>query len=213
MNTVVTLACLLLLANAANFDISSSSTCTNYTAGFCTKWEQTGTVQEQMGSCFPGNARVIGRDGPIEMQYLRKGDEILGWVGGEERFVKVTSWLHRSPNANDEFLQLNSENGWLQVSAKHNLATNYYEFKFASEVESFFPHGEVDSVSKVINLGKYAPKTSSNNYFVLLEESNNSDKALAHCFAHIRNPELYETPFGLIESLWDMFAPSESSSD
>jgi hypothetical protein len=53
--------------------------------------------------------------------------------------------------------------------------------------------------------GVYAPKTNSNNFFVLLEESENGEKALAHCFAHIRNPELFEAPFAVVESLWDFF--------
>ena len=78
MNKLIFAASILVLALATNFDITSSSTCTNFTAGFCTKWEQTGTVQEQMGSCFPAPARVMGRNGPISMQELKRGDEILG---------------------------------------------------------------------------------------------------------------------------------------
>ena len=162
MNKLIFAATILVLALATNFDITSSSTCTNFTAGFCTKWEQTGTVQEQMGSCFPASARVMGRNGPISMQELKRGDEILGLVDGKEDFVKVTSWLHRDTTHDDEFLQLNTEAGWLQVSPKHNLASFEREYKFASEVTSLYPVGNVDSH------GKYAPKTTSNNFFVLL---------------------------------------------
>ncbi len=74
------------------------------------------------------------------------------------------------------------------MSSKHNLATKKQEFRFAEEVDSLFPAGPVTSVAKVTNLGKYAPKTTSNNYFVLLQNSPNQQKALAHCFAHIKNP-------------------------
>jgi hypothetical protein len=38
-------------------------------------------------------------DGPIEMRNLRKGDYILGFVNGQETFVKVTSWLHKDSQA------------------------------------------------------------------------------------------------------------------
>jgi len=51
---------------------------------------------------------------------------------------------------------------------------------------------------QVRRVGKYAPKTTSNNFFVLLEENKTNAKALAHCFAHIRNPEKYEFAFGVI---------------
>lgn len=33
-----------------------------------------------MGSCFPADAHAIGKEGPIKMKNLKKGDEILGWV-------------------------------------------------------------------------------------------------------------------------------------
>lgn len=207
MSKGLLLACLLVLALSTNFDITSTSVCTSMSAGFCTRWEQNGTVQEQLGSCFPAGARVLGRQGPIRMSDLRKGDEILGWVDGKEGFVKVTSWLHRKQEAVAEYLQLNTQDGWLQVSPKHNLASRTHQFRFAEETDSLFPARTVDSVQKVTALGLYAPKTTSNNFFVLLEGSKGEEKALAHCFAHIRNPELYETPFAMVEALWDFFVP------
>ena len=93
-------------------------------------------------------------------------------MDGKEEFVKVTSWLHRDTTHDDEFLQLNTEAGWLQVSPKHNLASFERDYKFASEITSLYPAGNVNSVAKVIAHGKYAPKTTSNNFFVLLEESS-----------------------------------------
>jgi hypothetical protein len=68
---------------ATNFDIISSSTCTNITQGICVKWEQNGTVQEQMGSCFPGKAKVMTKNGLMEMSKLKRGDDILGLVNGK----------------------------------------------------------------------------------------------------------------------------------
>ena len=80
---VIVLSLLIIFALGANFDIISTSTCTNTVNGFCTRWEQNGTVQEQMGSCFPGNARVITQEGPRSMRELKKGDMILGLVDGK----------------------------------------------------------------------------------------------------------------------------------
>lgn len=61
MRSILFIVTLLVGASCANFDIVSSSVCTDFSKGFCTKWEQNGTVQEQLGSCFPGDAKVIGR--------------------------------------------------------------------------------------------------------------------------------------------------------
>ena len=36
----------------------------------------------------------------------------------------------------------------------------------------------------------FAPRTKTNNYFIFKE--NSEEKILAHCYAHIENPTLYE---------------------
>ena len=54
-------------------------------------------------------------------------------------------------------------------------------------------------------MGVYAPKTTSNNYFILLEEGNGEGKGLAHCYAHVRNPERYDGVVDMMEWLWDFF--------
>lgn len=82
-------------------------------------------------------------EGPRSMGELKKGDMILGWVDGKEEFVRVTSWYHRLPEKTEEYLQLQTENGWMQVSAKHNLASRSKQYEFAEEVESLFPEGHV----------------------------------------------------------------------
>lgn len=74
---------LVVAALATNFDIVSSSSCTNVSQGICVKWEQNGTVQEQMGSCFPGMIKVMTKKGLTEMKDLRRGDEILGLINGK----------------------------------------------------------------------------------------------------------------------------------
>jgi hypothetical protein len=57
--------------------------------------------------------------------------------------------------------------------------------------------------------GKYAPKTESNNYFVYLQ-GNSEEKVLAHCFAHIRNPQNYEFIVSTIESTWELLFDTSS---
>ncbi len=86
-------------------------------------------------------------------------------------------------------MQFEVEGGVLEVSAKHNIATGMGEFHFADELEhrGIWGVGGVRKVSKAINVGKYSPKTTTNNYFVYVGQQ----KVLAHCFAHIRNPQRY----------------------
>ena len=80
---ILLVALLIALTFSTNFDITSTSSCTNIANGFCTRWEQNGTVTEQLASCFPAGARVITPQGPLTMSSLKKGDQILGWVNGK----------------------------------------------------------------------------------------------------------------------------------
>lgn len=207
MKQVLLLVALVALISATNFDITSTSSCTNFAAGFCTRWEQNGTVQEQLGSCFPGKARVMTPRGLVSMNALKKGDFVLGWVDGREEFTRVTSWFHHDPNVQAEYLKLSLTNGFLEVSDKHNIAMDNFEYKFADEVAGgkLFYAGSVSSIETVSSVGKFAPKTEANNYFVFVEGSQ-TDKVLAHCFAHIRNPVRYEPIVEFIESTWNLFS-------
>ena len=63
-------------------------------------------------------------------------------------------------------------------------------------------------VEKVNSVGRFAPKTSTYNYFVYLEGAENK-KVLAHSWAHIRNPERYQSIVEMIESTWQSLYPSE----
>ena len=66
------------------------------------------------------------------------------------------------------------------------------------------------AISTAEGLGKYAPKTELNNYFVFVEDTLGS-RVLAHSFAHIRNPERYEFIVDSIQNAWDMLYPSQET--
>ncbi len=74
---------LLILAAAQNFDIVSTSTCVNVSStGYCLKWSQNGTINQQLGSCFPSDALVMTPQGLTTMNMIKRGDMILGLVNG-----------------------------------------------------------------------------------------------------------------------------------
>ena len=77
------LAFLVTLAVCSRFDIRSQSRCTDTAKGYCTRWEQNGTVDEMMGGCFPASARVYTPRGLTPMGELRRGDQVLGMVNGK----------------------------------------------------------------------------------------------------------------------------------
>ena len=82
---VVVLGILLVLSAASGFDIASVSTCTNVSAaGYCLRWQQNGTVQEQLGS---GSALVMTPNGLKPMEEVVRGDSLLGMQNGEEVFT------------------------------------------------------------------------------------------------------------------------------
>lgn len=56
--SILILALFVFYANSATFSITSVSSCTQQSAtGFCTRWEQNGSVVETT-SCFPAHAEV-----------------------------------------------------------------------------------------------------------------------------------------------------------
>lgn len=84
MNRIIVLIILVALISASGFDIYSVSTCTNVsTTGYCLKWQQNGTVHEQLGDCFPGRALVMTREGLKRMDAIVRGESILGLKNGE----------------------------------------------------------------------------------------------------------------------------------
>ena len=127
---------------------------------------------------------------------------MLGLVDGREEFTKLTSWLHRSEKEVG-YLAIQTESGEFIVSGKHNVATTE-GYKLAEEVTELRGVGKVTGVRQVKASGMYSPRTESSNYFVYLNGSEDK-KALAHNFAHVRNPQFWEPIFDSIEAVWDMF--------
>lgn len=104
--------CLLFAAavNGATFSINSVSTCTTQSAtGFCTRWEQNGSVVETT-SCFPGSSEVYviedGQQIQKRLDSLKIGDTILGFDGQKDTYTQVIGWLHKKPEAHGEYLSI-----------------------------------------------------------------------------------------------------------
>ena len=124
-------------------------------------------------------------------------------------FAELTSWFHREKEEVTDYLRINVGKSYFLVSHTHNVATEDLSYAFPEDLEgqSLFGLGKVRSVEGTQSTGMFAPKTKTNNYFVYLNDS--SEKVLAHCFAEVRNPERFELPVALIESVWDFFGESE----
>lgn len=207
MKTQILFSLFVAISLAADFNITSTSLCTNVSAqGFCLRWQQSGTVREDYGSCFPAHAKVMTPNGLVRMDSLKKGDFVLGLQKGEETFTEVTSWFHHDSEKMSEYLKIKVGESHFEVSAKHNVALHDLSYIFPEEIkgEHLFGVGKIDSVETVHSQGLYSPKTVTNNYFVYLN-GDSSQKVLAHCFAHIRNPQNYEIAVEAIELMWDLF--------
>ena len=108
-------------------------------------------------------------------------------------------------------MKLTFEDAYFETSGKHNLAMKDLSWRFAEEIEEgeeLFGLGVPSKVEKVNSVGRFAPKTSTYNYFVYLNGAEDK-KVLAHSWAHIRNPERYQSVVEMIESIWQTFYPSE----
>ena len=63
-NFILLFTLIIAYTHAAKFNILSTSVCTSTSAaGFCTKWEQNGTVQEETVACFSGDMFVLTKNG------------------------------------------------------------------------------------------------------------------------------------------------------
>ena len=79
-NLILLLTLILACTHAAKFNILSTSVCTSTSAaGFCTKWEQNGTVQEETVACFSGETLVLTKKGFKTMKELQVNDEVLSY--------------------------------------------------------------------------------------------------------------------------------------
>lgn len=60
INRVIILLVVIHCIFSVQFDISSVSTCVKESEkGYCTRWEQNGTVQENYGACFSKQVKVL----------------------------------------------------------------------------------------------------------------------------------------------------------
>eukprot|EP01124_Arcella_intermedia_P035311 TRINITY_DN8953_c0_g1_i2.p1 TRINITY_DN8953_c0_g1~~TRINITY_DN8953_c0_g1_i2.p1 ORF type:complete len:208 (-),score=53.29 TRINITY_DN8953_c0_g1_i2:9-632(-) len=135
------------------------------------------------------------------MEDLRVGDYILGYNPTTQlnEFSEVLSWLHNDPTLESTYLGLQTQSDTLWVSPEHNVATlqnGQIYYQLASEVsinQTIFGSSNetVQAIQKMVLLGAFAPYTHLANFYV----GSSSATYLAHSFAFVRNPTLYEYPF------------------
>jgi hypothetical protein len=162
------------------------------------------------------------------MREVRIGDRVLAYNAktGKDEYVPVTDWLHRSPKASPDYLQIRSQTLEVVVSPDHNVAdSDQYTFRFGRDMMGsmlFSGNGETEPVLVIKSLqtntnenrippGAYAPLTSLNNFYVRSSES----KVLVHCYAQITQPQKYEIPFGIVMKVSRLFVdrPDEEIND
>lgn len=135
--------------------------------------------------CFPANAAVIGRMGPIRMEDVRLGDELQC----QEGFSPVIAMLHRS-GTKMTYLRIHHEHGSLAVSADHLVYTCHAKKGTEARVWRWAPAARLrcgDMISmdmeatSVLNLsismesGVFAPLTLNGTLLV--------DGILCSCFS------------------------------
>lgn len=201
-----------------NYKCVSAPTAPN---SMCMEWEQVGGVKTPT-TCFPGEATVVTRSGAKSMKDLQIGDEILGLdAAGQRTFTQVRAWLHRDVDAEVAMSAVNTLEGTLVASPRHNVATGNYlsgkffnlKYEFANELQQgstvLRADGEsiaVTGVSETTARGLYAPLTSTSNFFVGGPQLKTN--VLAHSFAEVRHPQRYERIVQGLISIGEYFVPS-----
>lgn len=192
--TFLLLAILLVCVYTATFDIKSVSICTQQSSqGFCTRWEQNGSVQETTG-CFPPYTEVYAlENGDVitkKLEEVQIGDQILSQVNGQEQFSEVRGWLHKNKTMDLTYFKIETETGSFVSSAFHNIGLIDGTYSYAKDLHNqFLSNGEkVIRVTTKQDTGVYTPFTDNGNFFISL---NNQKKTLVHCFANIKNPDFY----------------------
>lgn len=199
-----------------SFKVKVDYKCQEFSSqGYCKTWSQKGSaIKETVSSgCFPGNAVVRTPTGPKPMSTVSIGDELLGmdYATGKPMFSKVKAWIHRDVDADAEMTVLTTEQGRVVATAKHNIATEQGRYVFADS----FKVGDVlvspDGVGVIVSTattegarGLYSPLTESSNFFA--GESEHS-LVLAHSFAHIWWPRMFEGIFNRILDIAESFWP------
>lgn len=193
-------------------DITAESSCLSYSdKGYCSKWSISGRIEQDTAACFPETAKVMTPQGLKRMDELKKGDQVLASRQGKEVFTRLTSWFHHEKKGTANYLRVKVADSFFLVSHTHNILTEQLVYAFPEDLEgqSLFSLGKVESIEVTQAAGKFAPKTETNNFFVYLENSSEK-KVLAHCFAEVRDPQRFEIPVKIIESVWNWFEDSEN---
>jgi len=201
---------LVVLVTAQSYNFQVTITCVENSTGYCTKWQQNGSISQATTSCFPASATVMRQDGVlVRMDKLTIGDHILAYnpSTGKQEFSEIIAWLHRDPLVNSSYIGIQAQSDILWISPQHNIAIMADEnvkYIHASEVilgnkligNSNFSTA-VNSIKHATILnGVYAPYTRLANFYV----GTTNATYLAHSFAYIRNPTVYELPFAA--SMW-----------
>lgn len=197
-------------------EIKITQTCVNVSSsGVCLKWKTSGNIKSAT-KCFPGDSHVIGRDGSIKMSDLKIGDEVMVYDKQHGLiFSKVTAWLHRAPKTIANLTVFETDNGKISMSASHDVG--YYDdnsFKYKYKMAHDFKSGEriissrnglhqINHVSHRITTGLYAPYTPTGTIYV---GDDASTFYLAHCFAHLDNPEYYFPFFDVMIRTYQFFS-------
>jgi len=201
----------------SDHDINIHYKCTEWKDNMCRQWEATGQVysRKKIG-CFPANATVIGRTGPVPIAAVRIGDELLGFnpVSGQAEFTAVRAWLHRESKLPGLMVRVQTDTGDVLASPTHNLAVGS-TFKFARDIKLgdilVTPTGPVvvNGITWEDNhMGAYAPLTWGSNLFVGPAEPSASSFFLAHSFAMVQSAQRIQGPFHALLSAVEFFVPS-----
>lgn len=124
LNLKQTLPLLFLLVTSihtATFSINSVSSCTaTNPTGFCTRWEQNGSVTETT-SCFPAGTQLYvledGQEKVKDIERLKVGELVLGRTG----YSEFLGWLHWNGDKEGEYLRVETQGGEFMVSSHHNI--------------------------------------------------------------------------------------------
>lgn len=183
------------------YTIDTYKTCINFNDnGSCDMYSLTGDITEDKSSCFNENTFVQTLDGPKRIKDIKIGDMVLAYDKAEENnsYIEIYTWIHRIINTTATFYSIKTEHGYFSASSKHLIAVEN-GFKFTSELKYGDLIPSTIGMSKVIDItkgkanGLYAPYNVLSNIYI--SDVEEGPYYLAHNFAHIKNPTLYENPF------------------
>merc|ERR1712113_1087764 len=152
--------------------------CTCDGKSFICETSEAKNCKAKMPFCFPGDATVMGQEGPTRMDELKVGDFVLTGSGQYER---IYSFGHKSADRTADYLELTttSANAKLTLSAQHLVYERDSGFIPASAIQIGHTvliqqnekqqQEEEATVTRIRNVqrqGMYAPFTSSGTVVV-----------------------------------------------